>query len=257
MSVFKHLQDSTGKIGRKALQSLYYSASALPSNRLDFQQLTHQVYFIGVLTSPIIILSSLFIGAVLALQGNYILSMFASENQLGQMITLTTFRELGPVISSLLFIGRAGTAITAEIGSMRLHEQLDALSSLAIPPQRYCFMPRLLAGAITLPLLCILFNTFTLIGGYLVAIYWLHLDQGLFWIDIKGSAKFYEDILPGLFKAFCFSIIIGMVAINRGLKADKSAQGVAKATTATVVIASISILFADLLLTILLMRTWV
>ncbi|MEC8383484.1 MAG: ABC transporter permease [Pseudomonadota bacterium] len=228
-----------------------------PKRYIEAYNCLMQIFFSGVLSSFIIIPSACFIGGVLALQGHYILSMFGSETQLGQLITLSTFRELGPVISALLYTGRTGSSITSEIAIMELSEQIKALEAMEIPTKSYILFPRFISGIISLPLLTILFNTFAIIGGHIIAIYWLQIDAGLFWIDIRKNVTFNIDLAPGLFKSLIFSIIIHSIALYKGTFANKSASGVAQATTETVVTSSLAILIADFFLTALMMRIWI
>lgn len=244
-----------GKIGHYFLFCIKILGNP-PSKRIHLYQLILQLFHTGVLTIIIIILSACFIGGVLALQGAYILQMFGAENQLGQLLTLTTFRELGPVVSALLYAGRAGTAMSSEIGIMNLTEQTDSLKTMGISTNKYLLFPRLIGGIISLPLLTIIFDAFALIGGHLVAIYWLYLDIGLFWISIKGSVLFSQDILTGIIKSLVFAFIINTQALYQGYYAIKSAEGIAQATTKTVVYSSILVLLSDLILTGFMMRIW-
>ena len=227
-----------------------------PTKRVHVYLTLMQIFFTGVLTLIIILLSGLFIGAVLALQGAYILRMFAAENELGQLITLTTFRELGPVVTALLFTGRAGTSMASEIGVMQLTEQIDALKTMGINPTQYLLFPRFIGGLISLPLLTIIFNAFAIIGGHLIAVYWLDIDIGLFWISIKNSVIFDQDILTGIFKSFVFAIIINSIALYEGYFTIKSAEGIAQSATKTVVYSSTLVLLSDLILTAGMMRIW-
>jgi phospholipid/cholesterol/gamma-HCH transport system permease protein len=230
--------------------------SGYPRKRIHSYELLMQIFFTGVLTLIIILLSGLFIGGVLALQGAYILRMFAAENELGQLVTLTTFRELGPVVTALLFTGRAGTSMASEIGVMQLTEQIDALKTMDINPKQYLLFPRFMGGIIALPLLTIIFNAFAIIGGHLVSVYWLDIDIGLFWISIKSSVLFDQDVLTGLFKSLVFAILINSIALYQGYYTIKSAEGIAQSATKTVVYSSVLILLSDLILTAGMMRIW-
>ena len=230
--------------------------SGFPRKWLHLYECILQIFYSGVLTLVIVLLSGLFIGGVLALQGAYILQMFAAENELGQLITLTVFRELGPVITALLFTGRAGSSISSEMGVMQLTEQIDALKAMCIKPSQYLLFPRFIGTLISLPLLTMIFNAFSVIGSHFTAFYWLKLDLGLFWISIKNSAQFNQDILTGLIKSCVFAILISIVALYQGYFTIKSAEGIAHSTTKTVVYSSVFILLSDLILTAIMMRFW-
>ncbi len=256
MKIRTYLENSFGIIGHFLCFCYTHIILGFPRCSIDAYQCLLQIFFSGILTTFIIIPSSCFIGGVLALQGNYILSMFGAETQLGQLITLSTFRELGPVMAALLYAGRTGSSITSEISIMQLTDQINALEAMGIPTKRYILFPRFFGGIISLPLLTILFNTFTLVGGHIIAVHWLKLDMGFFWIDIRNNVSFMVDLIPGLIKALVFSIIINTIAIYKGNFAVKSATGVAQATTETVVLSSILVLISDFFLTMFMMGVW-
>ena len=233
-----------------------YIISNPVQRRIEAKQIIKQIFNIGVQTTSIIILSALFVGSVLAIQGHYILNLFNANDQLGQLVTLSVLRELGPVITCLLFIGRAGSAITSEIGIMQLTDQINALKSMEISIERFVLFPRFIATLISLPLLTMLFNAFAIIGAYSVSICILELDKGMFLISINQYVNFWHDVATGLFKTIFFSLIIGCLALYYGINAAKSATGVAQASTKTVVYSSIAILLCDYILTSMLMRIW-
>jgi len=256
VSTYQTLVDAVGATGH-FIRFVYHNIfKGYPRCTIDAYECLLQIFFCGILTTFIIIPSSIFIGGVLALQGHYILAMFGAETQLGQLITLSTFRELGPVMTALLYTGRTGSSITSEISIMQLTDQINALEAMGIPTKRYILFPRFFGGLISLPLLTIIFNTFTLVGGHLIAVYWLKLDMGFFWIDIRNNVNFMIDLIPGLIKAVIFSIIIHCIAIYKGSFAKKSATGVAQATTETVVLSSVLILISDFILTVIMMGVW-
>ena len=245
-----------GDLGRYVRFIYFDILSGTPKNTHDAYECIIQIFFTGILTTFIIIPSSLFIGGVLALQGHYVLSMFGGETQLGQLVALSTFRELGPVVTALLYAGRTGSSITSEVSIMQLTDQLRALESIGIPTKSYIMFPRFISGLVSLPILTIFFNAFTLVGSHIIAIHWLGMDMGFFWIDIQNNVNFSIDLIPGLIKSLCFAIIIHTIALYHGKHSDKSASGIAVATTTTVVQSSISILVADFFLTIIFMGVW-
>ena len=228
----------------------------IPYKKVDLYQIVLQLYYIGSQSVSIIILSSIFVGSVLAIQGNYILEMFGANDQVGQLVALSVLRELGPVITGLLFIGRAGSTITSEVGIMQLTDQIDALKSMRIDISRYILFPRFMAVFISMPLLTMLFNAFAIIGAFLISTYSLRLDSGLFLISIKSYVSFWDDVMTGLFKTVFFGIITATIALYYGIKSNKSSTGVAQASTKTVVYSSIVLLLCDYILTSMLMRLW-
>jgi len=235
----------------------FYTLSiAIPRKKIEWYQIILQMYYIGAQTISIIVLSALFVGSVLAIQGNYILGMFAATDQLGQFVALSVLRELGPVISGLLFIGRAGSTITSEVGIMKLTDQINALRSMDVNIKRYLLYPRFIGTFISLPLLTMLFNAFAIIGAFLISYYSLGLDKGMFLISINRYVSFWDDVLAGLFKTLFFGLITGTIALYYGINSINSSTGVALASTKTVVYSSIAILLCDYILTSMLMRLW-
>ncbi len=210
-----------------------------------------QIYSVGVLTLLIILVSGLFVGMVLALQGYNTLVGFNAEESLGVVVALTLVRELGPVVTGLLFAGRAGSALTAEIGLMKATEQLSGLEMMAVDPVKRIFAPRFLAGLISMPLLAAMFSAVGIIGGYLVGVELLGVDDGAFWSQMQARVDFYEDIMNGIIKSIVFGVIICWIAIFEGFDCIPTSEGVSRATTRTVVNASLAVLGLDFLLTAL------
>ena len=242
----------TGKIFLFFLSTI----QAIPKKKIEGYQIILQLYYTGAQTISIIILSALFVGSVLAIQGDYILNMFGANDQLGQLVALSVLRELGPVMTALLFIGRAGSTLTSEIGIMQLTDQINALKSMKISIKRFILFPRFLAAFLSLPLLTMLFNAFAIIGAYMVAKYTLGLDKGLFLISINQYVSFTDDVMAGLFKTLFFGMISATIALYYGISSNKSSTGVALSSTKTVVYSSIAILLCDYVLTSMLMRLW-
>jgi len=252
-----------GKIGLGFLTNLGCSGLFLwhvlyrrPYFKKGFPLLMEQLYFIGVLSLAIIILSGLFIGMVLGLQGYSILDKFGASQQLGQLVALGVVRELGPVITALLFAGRAGSALTAEIGLMKSTEQLASMEMMGVDPLRYVISPRFWAGFIALPVLAIIFSTIAIWGGYLVGVVWLGLDGGTFWGTMQASVDFKDDIFNGIIKSIVFGIVVTWIAVFQGYDTVPTAQGIGRATTRTVVYSSLAVLGLDFVLTAVMMGGW-
>ncbi len=216
---------------------------------IRFQDLLKQLYMVGVLSLAIIIVSGGFIGFVLGLQGFYTLSRFSAESALGQLISLSIVRELGPVVTGLLFAGRAGSALTSEIGLMKATEQLSALKMMGVDPMRRIIAPRFWAGQISLPILTLIFSAVAILGGYWVGVSWLGVDGGAFWNNMQASVEFRADILNGIIKSVVFGFVVTWISIYQGFTCVATAEGIAKATTRTVVYGSLAILGMDFLLT--------
>lgn len=214
-----------------------------------------QMLQIGVNSSLVIGLIAVFTGAVLAVQGEYTLTKFGATAFTGSMVALSLIRELGPVLTALMVIGRAGSAITAEIGIMRITEQIDALRSMAVDPMKYLMTPRFFAGVIAMPLLTSLFNVIGIFGGYIVSVGLLGLSSGTF-VSEMVSAVDSVDIYSGLIKSFVFGIIFGWVSCYKGYNCGFGAVGVNKATTQSVVTASVAVLITDYFLTSILTRVF-
>ena len=206
--------------------------------------LVRQVYFSGVRSLAIILVSGLFVGMVLAVQGYEVLQRFGSAESLGSLVALSLVRELGPVVA----------AVTAEIGLMRATEQLAAMDMMAIDPISRVIAPRFMAAVLSLPLLAVIFSSAGVIGAYLIGVELIGIDSGAFWSQMSASVDFRMDVLNGLVKALVFGVAVGLIAVFEGFHAAPTAEGVANATTRTVVIASLSVLALDFILTVLMFR---
>lgn len=221
-----------------------------------FPLVVEQLYFIGVLSLIIIIVSSLFIGMVLALQGYSVLQKFASVSQLGQMVSLSVLRELGPVVTGLLFIGRAGSALTAEIGLMQATEQVSSIEMMGIDPLWRIIAPRFWAGAIAMPVLSAIFCITAIFGSYLVGVLWLGVDPGQFWSNMQASVNFRADVVNSLLKGLAFGGVISWVAVYQGFYTVPTAEGISRATTKTVVYSSLAVLALDFVMTSFMLGGW-
>lgn len=208
-----------------------------------------EVYFTGVMSLIIIIVSAFFVGMVLGLQGYNTLQKYGSSEAIGVLVALSLVRELGPVVTALLFAGRAGTAITAEIGLMKATEQLSAMEMMAISPISRVIAPRFWAGVIAMPILATLFSMVGVLGGYLVAVPIIGVDGGAFWSQMQANVDWQYDILNGLIKSVVFGVACTMIALFEGYDAPPTAEGVSRATTRTVVTSSLTILILDFVLT--------
>ncbi|MEJ1296330.1 MAG: lipid asymmetry maintenance ABC transporter permease subunit MlaE [Candidatus Sedimenticola sp. (ex Thyasira tokunagai)] len=213
--------------------------------------LVQQIHSIGVLSMLIISVSGLFVGMVLGLQGYYILSQFGAEQTLGVMVSASLVRELGPVVAALLFAGRAGSALTAEIGLMKATEQLSGLEMMAVDPIRRVLTPRFLAGFISMPLLAAMFSALGVIGGYFVGVGLLGVDDGAFWSQMQAKIDLHEDVFNGVIKSLVFGFVCSWIALFQGYDAVPTSEGVSRATTRTVVHSSLAVLGLDFILTAL------
>ncbi len=245
---FAPLSDSIAQIGACTL-FLFSILAAVPRSLLKPRLLIQQIYFIGAMSLVIIMTCGLFVGMVLGLQSYNALSTFGATEKVSTLLALSLFRELGPVITVLLFAGRAGTSITAEIGLMRATDQLAAMEMMAVDPMSYVIAPRFLAGVISMPLLASVFNMMGILGGFLVTVSWLGVDSGTFWSNMTDSVALGKDILNGVAKAFAFGIVSTLIAVYQGYTTPATSEGVAYATTRTVVFSSIAILAIDFLMT--------
>ncbi|MES2212343.1 MAG: lipid asymmetry maintenance ABC transporter permease subunit MlaE [Pseudomonadota bacterium] len=220
-----------------------------PWNRNPFRLLLKQIYSVGVLSWIIILVSGLFIGMVLALQGYTILVKFGADHALGELIALSLLRELSPVVSALLFAGRAGSALTAEIGLMKATEQLASMEMMGVDPLRRVIAPRFWAGVISLPLLTMMFSAIAIYGGYLVGVCWLGVDLGAFWSNMESAVDFYDDFLNGTIKSIVFACVVTWIAVWQGYASEPTSEGIGTATTNTVVYSSLAVLGLDFFLT--------
>ncbi|AHK14892.1 MAG: lipid asymmetry maintenance ABC transporter permease subunit MlaE [Thalassolituus sp.] len=214
-----------------------------------FSDLIRQIYSVGVRSLSIIAVAGFFVGMVLSLQGYTILVKFGSDSALGTLVSLTLLRELGPVIAALLFAGRAGSALTAEIGLMKATEQLSAMEMMGVDPLKRVITPRLWAGMIAMPILALIFSTVGIWGGAFVAVDLLGIDGGSYWGNMQASVVFYEDVIKGLIKSCVFGMVITWIAVYQGYDSVPTSEGIGKATTQTVVISSLAVLGLDFVLT--------
>jgi len=212
--------------------------------------LIRQMFFVGVLSLSIIAISGLFVGMVLGLQGYTILVNFGATDSLGVMVSLTLVRELGPVLTAILFAGRAGSALTAEIGLMKATEQLSAMEMMAVNPLHLVIAPRWLAGVLSMPLLAAIFSAMGMIGGHLVVVVLLGVDEGAFW-GTQAKVDWTDDILNGVLKSVVFGIAVTWIAVFEGYDCEATSEGVSRATTRAVVNGSLATLGLDFLLTAL------
>jgi phospholipid/cholesterol/gamma-HCH transport system permease protein len=208
-----------------------------------------EVFFTGVLSLIIILVSAFFVGMVLGLQGYNTLQRYGSSEAIGVLVALALVRELGPVVTALLFAGRAGTAITAEIGLMKATEQLSAMEMMAVSPIARVLAPRFWAGVIAMPILAALFSMVGILGGYLVAVPLIGVDAGAFWSQMQANVDWQHDILNGVYKSVVFGVACTIIAIFEGYDAPPTAEGVSRATTRTVVTSSLTVLILDFILT--------
>ncbi|MCP1574611.1 ABC transporter permease [Herbaspirillum rubrisubalbicans] len=213
--------------------------------------ITDQIHFIGNYSLVIITVSGLFVGFVLGLQGYYTLNKYGSEQALGLLVALSLTRELGPVVTALLFAGRAGTSLTAEIGLMKAGEQLSAMEMMAVNPLQRVVAPRFWAGVISMPVLAAIFSAVGVMGGYVVGVLLIGVDEGAFWSQMQGGVDVWNDVANGVLKSIVFGVAVTFVALFQGYEAQPTPEGVARATTRTVVIASLTVLGLDFLLTAL------
>jgi phospholipid/cholesterol/gamma-HCH transport system permease protein len=210
-----------------------------------------QIHFIGNYSLVIIAVSGLFVGFVLGLQGYYTLNKYGSEQALGLLVALSLTRELGPVVTALLFAGRAGTSLTAEIGLMKAGEQLSAMEMMAVNPLQRVVAPRFWAGVVAMPVLAAIFSAVGIMGGYIVGVQLIGVDEGAFWSQMQAGVDVWKDIANGVIKSVVFGFAVTFIALFQGYEAQPTPEGVSRATTRTVVIASLTVLWLDFLLTAL------
>jgi phospholipid/cholesterol/gamma-HCH transport system permease protein len=228
---------------------------AVPASLRRFGLVIAQVYAIGNRSLIIIMASGLAVGFVLALQMYYALVTYGAAESLGLIVNLSLVRELGPVVTGLLFAGRAGTSLTAEIGLMKAGEQLAAMELMAIDPKARVLAPRLIGGVVSMPLLAALFSAVGILGAYVVAVLLIGVDDGNFWSIMQTRVDVFRDVGNGMFKSFVFGVICTVVALYQGYETDATPEGVAYATTRTVVISSLWVLGTDFILTALMFST--
>jgi phospholipid/cholesterol/gamma-HCH transport system permease protein len=214
-----------------------------------FRLVLDQVFFIGNRSLSIISVSGLFVGFVLALQGYYTLQRYGSAEAVGLLVALSLVRELGPVVTALLFAGRAGTSLTAEIGLMKAGEQLVAMEMMAVDPVKRVLAPRFWGGVVAMPLLAAVFSAVGILGGWLVAVVLIGIDPGSFWSQMQGGVDVWADVGNGIVKSVVFGFTVTFIALLQGFSCKPTPDGVAQATTRTVVMASLSVLALDFVLT--------
>ncbi len=208
-----------------------------------------QIFFLGNYSLAIIAVSGLFVGFVLGLQGYYTLQRYGSSEALGLLVALSLVRELGPVVTALLFAGRAGTALTAEIGLMKAGEQLSAMEMMAVDPISRILAPRFWGGIIAMPLLAAVFSAVGVIGGWVVGVVMIGVDAGSFWSQMQGGVDVWRDVGNGVIKSLVFGVTVTFIALYQGFEAQPTPEGVSRATTRTVVVGSLAVLGLDFLLT--------
>ena len=234
-----------GYAARLFVRLLSMSGSALKR----FGLVRDQIFFLGNYSLAIISVSGLFVGFVLGLQGYYTLQRYGSSEALGLLVALSLVRELGPVITALLFAGRAGTALTAEIGLMKAGEQLSAMEMMAVDPVRRILAPRFWGGVVAMPLLAAVFSAVGIMGGWLVGVVLIGIDAGSFWSQMQSGVDVWRDVGNGVIKSAVFGVTVTFVALYQGFEAQPTPEGVSRATTRTVVVASLAVLGLDFLLT--------
>ena len=253
------LVERISQLGRRGMKNLlamgratimlYHALVGRPEPRKHFPLLVQQLYVVGVQSVLIILVSGLFIGMVLGLQGYNVLVEYGAESSLGPLVSLSLLRELGPVVAALLFAGRAGSALTAEIGLMKATEQLSSLEMMAVDPLRRVVAPRFWAGVISMPLLAFMFSLIGIFGGKLVGVDWLGVDEGSFWSAMQASVDWQDDIMQGAIKSVIFALVVTWIALFNGYDAKPTSAGISQATTRTVVHSSLAVLGLDFILT--------
>jgi len=248
-------------LGRKGLASLERLGrghlvlvgiiEGIPGLALRPRLLVAQIYNVGVLSVLIVVVSGLLVGMVLGLQGYHVLSRFRADESLGVMVAASLVRELGPVVTALLVAGRAGSALTAEIGLMKATEQLSGLEMMAVDPIRRILTPRFLGGVVAMPLLAAMFSAVGVLGGWFVGVGLLGVDDGAFWGQMQSRIDLYEDIANGVVKSIVFGVVVTWIALFQGYDAVPTSDGVSRATTRSVVHSALAVLGLDFVLTAL------
>ena len=223
-----------------------------PASLRRFGLIVHQVYNTGALSLVIIMLCGLFVGMVLGLQGFDVLQRFGSEESLGTVAALGLIKELSPVVTALLFSGRAGTALASEIGLMQATDQLAAMQMMAVDPVRRVCVPRFVGGIIAMPLLAAIFSAIGIYGAQLVGVQMMGVDAGQFWSQMRASVEM-RDVTEGIIKSCVFGVACSLIAVYEGYNAIPTAEGVGRATTRTVVISAVVTLVLDYMLTAVLL----
>ncbi|GAA4647765.1 lipid asymmetry maintenance ABC transporter permease subunit MlaE [Kistimonas scapharcae] len=245
-----------GRIGLDRIQAigragmiLFHAILGRSRHGSMFPLLIKQLYSVGVLSLVIIIVSGFFIGMVLGLQGYNILVRYGSEQAVGQLVALSLVRELGPVVTGLLFAGRAGSALTAEIGLMKATEQLSSMEMIGVDPLKRIIAPRFWAGFISMPLLAAIFSMVGILGGAMVGVDWLGIYEGSFWANMQQAVDFRNDVIDGMIKSLVFGFVVTWIAVFQGYDTVPTSEGISRATTRTVVYASLAVLGLDFILT--------
>ncbi len=241
--------DRVSATGRAGL--MLFGALIAPPSFKNIPLTIKQIYVVGVQSLAIIIVSGLFIGMVMALQGYTILTDYGAEGSLGPMVALSLLRELGPVVTALLFAGRAGSALTAEIGLMKATEQLSSLEMMAVDPLRRVVAPRFWAGMLSMPMLALIFSAVGILGGHLVGVDWLGVDSGSYWSIMQATVDWDKDVINGVIKSLVFALVVTWIAIFKGYDSIPTSEGISQATTQTVVLSSLAVLGLDFVLTAL------
>lgn len=245
--------DASARLGRAHLLMIAM-LRGVPAMLARPRLLLEQLQSVGVLTVLIIAVSGIFVGMVLGLQGFYILSRFGAEATLGVMVAASLVRELGPVVTALLFAGRAGSALSAEIGLMKATEQLSGLEMMAVNPQHRVLTPRLIAGVLSMPLLAAMFSMLGVYGGWFVGVGLLGVDDGTYWAQMQSQIDWNGDIINGVIKSLVFGVVCTWIAIFQGYDCVPTSEGVSRATTRTVVHSSLAVLGLDFVLTALMFK---
>ena len=241
--------DRVSATGRAGL--MLFGALIAPPSIKNIPLTIKQVYVVGVQSLAIIIVSGLFIGMVMALQGYTILTDYGAEGSLGPMVALSLLRELGPVVTALLFACRAGSALTAEIGLRKATEQLSSLEMMAVDPLRRVVAPRFWAGMLSMPMLALIFSAVGILGGHLVGVDWLGVDAGSYWSIMQSTVDWDKDVINGVIKSLVFALVVTWIAIFKGYDSIPTSEGISQATTQTVVFSSLAVLGLDFVLTAL------
>ena len=252
------------RLGHRGIETLWRSGAmarffwlVLSHSSMSFRRIAltmREIYFSGVMSLVIIMVSGLFVGMVLGLQGFETLQKYGAEETMGVLVALSLVRELGPVVTALLFASRAGSAVTAEIGLMKATEQLKAMDMMAVDPVARVVAPRFWAGVISMPLLAALFSAMGIFGGFVVATGFVGIDAGVFWANMQAAVDFRYDIFNGVVKSVAFGIAVAIIATFEGFDAEPTAEGVSRATTRTVVTSALTVLAIDLILTAFMLR---
>jgi len=245
-----HTLSTFQRLGRGHI-FIFQVLASLPSLLLRPYLVIAQIYAIGVLSLTIILVSGVFVGMVLGLQGYNTLVDFGATESLGAVVALSLVRELGPVLTALLFAGRAGSALTAEIGLMKATEQLSGMEMMAVNPYKRVIAPRFFAGFFSMPLLAAIFSAVGILGGYFVVVELLGVDAGAYWSQMQDKTGFYDDILNGIIKSIVFGVVVTWIAVFEGYDCVPTSEGVSRATTRTVVHSSLAVLGLDFMLTAL------